>query len=295
MTMPIFIVILIEFCSLILISCHLKFFRTISTNLKRRVWISDIPQPTHAVISYREIDDVASLRIFEEKMRDSDEQCAFQAELPMAEILERYGTNTKYAAALEATRWLKGFSCPDCGDERYSVFVRKRRKYWQCCRCRRQTTVIAGTIFKALKLPLVRWFLAMHLMRTPQAKNNVSVLEPKRHLDMNYKTAWLVKRKLLQAIVKREDWRQLDRPVEIDDIYLGGKRPGKPGRGRENKTPFVVAGQASDKGHPLYVRMDRLTCIKDAIEAWAYKALFASARVVSDGFALFSGFAFPLG
>ena len=45
---------------------------------------------------------------------------------------------------------------------------------------REQTTVMCGTIFQATKLPLTRWFLAMHLLT--QAKNNVSALELKRHL-----------------------------------------------------------------------------------------------------------------
>ena len=44
---------------------------------------------------------------------------------------------------------------------------------------REQTTVTCGTIFQATKLPLTRWFLAMHLLT--QAKNNVSALELKRH------------------------------------------------------------------------------------------------------------------
>jgi ribosomal protein L37AE/L43A len=213
----------------------------------------------------------------------------FQAGLSMAKFLEQYGTETKCARALETSRWPDGFRCPECSDERHSVFVHDGRKYWQCHRCRSQTTVIAGTIFQASKLPLTRWFLAMHLMT--QAKNNVSALELMRHLGVCYKTAWLVKHKLLQVMVEREDRRQLDGRVEIDDAYLGGERAGKPGRGSENKIPFLVAVQTSDDGHPLYVRMDRLAFTKEAIEAWAGKALTASARVVSDGLNCFRALA----
>jgi hypothetical protein len=54
--------------------------------------------------------------------------------------------------------------------------------------CRHQTTVTAGTIFEATKLPLTRWFLAMHLLT--QAKNNVSALELMCHLGVRYKAAW---------------------------------------------------------------------------------------------------------
>jgi len=47
--------------------------------------------------------------------------------------------------------------------------------------------VTSGTIFQATKLPLTRWFLAMHLLT--QAKNSVSALELKRHLGVRYKCA----------------------------------------------------------------------------------------------------------
>ncbi len=88
----------------------------------------------------------------------------FQKGLSMVEFMERYGTEAKCHAALVASRWPKGFVCPCCGDERHSTFVRGERHYWQCHRCRHQTTVIAGTVFESAKLPLMRWLLAMHLM-----------------------------------------------------------------------------------------------------------------------------------
>ena len=106
----------------------------------------------------------------------------FQAGLSMAEFLERYGTEEQCHAALVTQRWPQGFRCPRCGDSRHGTFLREGRHYWQCQRCRHQTTVTAGTVFEATKLPLTRWFLAMHLLT--QAKNNVSALELKRHLGV---------------------------------------------------------------------------------------------------------------
>lgn len=205
----------------------------------------------------------------------------FQRGLSMAEFIDRYGTDEKCAAALVQSRWPTGFRCPDCGDERHSRFVREGRAYWQCHRCRSQTTVTSGTIFQASKLPLSRWFLAMHLLT--QAKNNVSALELKRHLGVCYKTAWLVKHKLLEVMVAREERRVLDGRVEIDDAYLGGEKPGKRGRGSENKIPFVVAVQTADDGRPMYASMKRMPFTHEAVSAWANRAIAASAHVVSDG------------
>ncbi len=73
---------------------------------------------------------------------------------------------------------------------------------------------------------------------------------------MRYKSAWLMKHKLLQVMYLREETRQLNGRVEIDDAYLGGRLPGgKAGRGLENKVSFIAAVQTSaagpaEGGHP---------------------------------------------
>ena len=140
---------------------------------------------------------------------------------------------------------------------------------------------MCGTIFEATKLPLTTWFLAMHLMT--QAKNKVSALELKRHLGVRYRTAWLLKHKLMQVMSEREAPRQLDGRVEIDDAYLGGELPGgKSGCGSENKVSFIAAVQTTETGRPLRVCLKKLEFTKEAIADWAKTALASSARVVSD-------------
>ncbi len=119
----------------------------------------------------------------------------------MGEFMARYGTEEKCHGALVASRWPGGFVCPECGSTRHCTFERKGRQYWQCSACREQTTATCGTIFQATKLPLTSWFLALHLLT--QAKNNVSALELKRHLGVRYKTAWLLKQKLMQIASAR--------------------------------------------------------------------------------------------
>src|SRR6202162_4644192 len=102
----------------------------------------------------------------------------FQPGLSMIEFLARYGSEDKCEAALVESRWPKGFACPACNSGVHSAFVRAARRYWQCAACRHQCSAISGTIFESTKLPLTRWFLAMHLLT--QSKNNVSALELKR-------------------------------------------------------------------------------------------------------------------
>jgi ribosomal protein L37AE/L43A len=212
----------------------------------------------------------------------------FQRGLSMAEFVERYGSEDKCEAALVAARWPRGFACPACGSGAHGSFVRERRRYWQCASCRHQCSAISGTIFESTKLPLTRWFVAMHLLT--QSKNNVSALELKRHLGVCYKTAWLMKHKLMEVMRQREDSRQLDGRVEIDDAYLGGELSGgTSGRGSENKVPFIAAVQTSPEGHPLYACFARQPFTTEAVAIWAAKSLATSAQVVSDGLWCFRG------
>ena len=164
----------------------------------------------------------------------------FQAGLSMVQFIQQYGTDAKCYRALYRSRWPQGFHCPKCSKRPRSRFRRAGRVYYQCRACRHQTTLTSGTIFESTRLPLTTWFLAMHLLTA--SKTNMSALTLMRHLGVCYDTAWKLKHKIMQAMTEREETRQLSGFVQIDDAYLGGERNGgKPGRGSENKQPFVVA------------------------------------------------------
>ena len=206
----------------------------------------------------------------------------FQPGLSMAEFMDRYGSEESCEAALIESRWPEGFVCPSCGGGRSSSFRREGRLYFQCTACRHQCSVISGTVFEATKLPLSRWFLAMHLLT--QSKNNVAALELQRHLGVCYKTAWLMKHKLMEVMREREDSRQLQGRVEIDDAYLGGERTGgKVGRGSENKIPFVVAVQTTPEGKPQFVCLRQQPFTHEEVAIFAARSIAPTAIVVSDG------------
>jgi len=206
----------------------------------------------------------------------------FQAGLSMAEFLNRYGSEEQCEAALVASRWPHGFACPACGSGAHGTFVRAERRYWQCRACRHQCSAISGTIFESTKLRLRLWFLAMQLLT--QSKNNVSALELMRQLGVCYKSAWLLKHKLMEVMRLREEPRQLDGRVEIDDAYLGGERAGgKSGRGSPNKVPFIAAVQTTAQGQPVCVCFAPQPFTSESVALFAAKSLATSAQVVSDG------------
>jgi transposase-like protein len=214
----------------------------------------------------------------------------FQRGLSMCEFMDRYGTNEQCEAALVASRWPHGFACPVCGGPASCSFRRECRQYWQCASCRHQCSVTSGTIFESTKLPLMRWFLAMHLLT--QAKNNVSALELKRHLGVSYPTAWLVKHKLMEVMRLREEDRRLTGRVEIDDAYLGGERSdGTTGRGSANKVPFIAAVQTTEDGKPVLACFAQGPLTKLAVEKFAARSLARPLTVFSDGLWCFTAVA----
>ena len=156
----------------------------------------------------------------------------FQRGMGLREFMDKYGTAEQCEQALFAWRWPRGFVCPECGHTAYCVL--KGRRLIQCNGCRRQTSVTAGTLFAGSKLPLSVWFLAMHLIT--QAKNGISSLELSRQLAISQNSAWLMKHKLMQAMLERDAGRKLRGLVQIDDAYWGGRRRGyKRGRGTRGK------------------------------------------------------------
>ena len=149
----------------------------------------------------------------------------FQKGLSMAEFLRLYGTEDQCHAAVVAMRWPGGFVCPRCAGSVYSYCQPKR--LFQCTACRLQTSARAGTIFHKSRTPLVKWFLAMHLMTS--AKNDIAALELARQLDVKWDTAWLIKQKLMEVMKQRNSIYKLAGDVQVDDAYQGGEKAGKRG------------------------------------------------------------------
>ena len=91
----------------------------------------------------------------------------FQPGLSLTEFLELYGTQERCEQALERARWPDGYRCEHCESTHHCIVNAHGRKTYQCHHCHHQTTLKAGTIFHASKLPLVRWFqpLPGHIRR----------------------------------------------------------------------------------------------------------------------------------
>src|SRR4051812_7277977 len=116
-------------------------------------------------------------------------RCNFKRGSARTSLLFFTGQRDQCREAVTRWRWPSGFVCPVCAGQHHS-FVKTRALY-QCSACRRQTSVIAGTIFAATKVPLCTWFRAMYHLT--QSKGGISSIELGRRLGVTQTTAWKIK------------------------------------------------------------------------------------------------------
>src|SRR3954470_1451486 len=155
------------------------------------------------------------------------------------EFNARFGTEEQCREYLFRARWPDDFRCDGCGHDH--AYTLRTRLVYECVACRKQHSLLAGTIFEQTKTGLARWFLAIYLVTS--SKGGIAAAELQRQLGFgSYQTAWSWLHKLRKAMVRPER-EPLAGRVEADETYVGGPRPGKRGRGAAGKALVAAAGE----------------------------------------------------
>lgn len=138
------------------------------------------------------------------------------------------------------------FTCPGC--EELSKFHRiKKRRAFACQNCGHHVYPCVGTPFEKSRTPLTDWFFAMYLLTS--TRHGVAAKELERQIGCTYKTAWRMAHELRKLMAQADDHEPLSGHVEIDETYVGGRKPkikGFTGRGAKGKT--VVFGMLERGG-----------------------------------------------
>lgn len=181
-------------------------------------------------------------------------------ELTLANLPKYLADEQSAWELLERLRWPEGqVVCPHCGvvsTAHYFVAARSGerktpkgtvtyRRLWRCRDCRKQFSVLVGTIFESSKVPASKWLLALWLMAA--GKNGVSAKELERHLQVTYQTAWHMSHRLREAM-KREPLATLwIGTVVADETYYGGEPKNRHAKdrvgsksGKTDKQPVVA-------------------------------------------------------
>lgn len=148
---------------------------------------------------------------------------------------------------LEQLVWPSGVpECPHCG-HLGANFIKPRggnhttrtttrgtqsaRRLWQCKKCRKQFSVMTGTIFHGSHVPLRTWLFVLFEMVS--SKNGMAAREIERKYDVSPKTAWFMAHRIREAM-KRRAPNMLRGVIVADETWIGGDP--------ENRHGFGVTG-----------------------------------------------------
>ena len=157
-------------------------------------------------------------------------------------------------AVLEDLRWPNGPTCPHCDHDK-AYFLKpangtsrasgpkrtmSQRRVWKCAKCRKQFSVLTGTIFHGTKVPIEVWLMVMVQMCS--AKNGISAREVERMHGVTPETAWYMLHRLREAM-KREPLAEMLRgTVVADETWVGGDP-----MNRHNRKPYRSVSTKTDK------------------------------------------------
>ena len=204
----------------------------------------------------------------------------------MPSFIARFGSDEQCRGYLFEARWPEGFRCAACGhDDAYAL---RTKIVYECVACRKQHSLLAGTMFEQTKTGLARWFLAIYLVTS--SKRGLSAMELERQMGFaSYGTAWTWLHKIRKAMV-RPGRAPLAGRVEADETLIGGPRPGRRVRGAAGKTLVagaVETGRGKARGRRLGLGRLRLARLPDAgatsLEGFLAANVARPATVTTDG------------
>jgi transposase-like protein len=160
---------------------------------------------------------------------------------------------------LENLRWGDTPVCPHCGSVASHYFLKPRgddgrktrtgkvthRRLWKCKDCRKQFSVLTGTIFHGSKIAIRTWLFVIFEMCA--SKNGVSSREIERKYKLTPKAAWFLLHRIREGMKRDGDSPMFTGTVLADETYIGPNpknmprkvRAGRDFYARDHKTPVV--------------------------------------------------------
>lgn len=182
-------------------------------------------------------------------------------DLSIPKLANQIRTEADAYRFLEELRWGDKPVCPHCASPKPPYFLKPKngasrntrtgsaseRRVWKCAegKCRKQFSVLTGTIFHGTKIPVRTWVFVIFEMCS--SKNGVSAREIERKYDLTPKSAWFMTHRIREAMKREPMAGLLSGTVVSDETWFGGEPKNRHGhdpstrkQGQSDKTPIVA-------------------------------------------------------
>jgi transposase-like protein len=156
----------------------------------------------------------------------------------------------------EAARWPNGPICPHCKGEKH--YATKKLGRYRCGNkeCRKDFTVMTGTVMERSHAKLTQWAAAFHMGAS--SKKGFSAHQLHRTLGCQYNTAWFLHHRVMEAMRRGNlDLAPMGGDgeiVEADETYHGNIA--EPRTTTTQGRPFIKKGKAANK-RPIVALVER--------------------------------------
>ena len=168
----------------------------------------------------------------------------FRTGLSLAQVCALFPDDEAAERWFAAMRWPDGPACPHCGSATVTSACAHPSMPYRCRDCRKRFSVRSGTVMTDTKLGYRQWALALYLLTT--GVKGVSSMKLRRDLGITQKSAWHLAHRI--RMVWSGPQQLFAGPVEVDEVYIGGKERNKheskklkAGRGPVGKQPVAAA------------------------------------------------------
>ncbi len=86
--------------------------------------------------------------------------------------------------------------CVHCGHSHVNEFTDGKR--FRCAKCKKDFTIITGTVFGESKIPLKKWFVAIYLLS--KSKDGISSIDFSKGVGVTQKTISLMDKRIRTAV-----------------------------------------------------------------------------------------------
>lgn len=174
-------------------------------------------------------------------------------------LAEQVPTETAAYLLLERLRWNGKPVCAHCGNDKVYYLNpvasdgRKttrgkvsERRVWKCRACRKQFSVLTGTIFHGTHISIRKWVFVIFEMCAN--KNGLAAREIERKYNLSPKSAWFMTMRIREAMKSDPLAGLLQGTIMVDETYIGGNPKNRHGN-KDRTKPEVrkTSGRGTDK------------------------------------------------